>query len=55
MIGNMDVIRGGVVRAHVSEIFHIADEVALGVDNFIDGLLPLLFIIGHAIDDLLGD
>ena len=38
---------------HVAKIFHVAYEVPLSVDNFVNGFLSLLLGIRHTINNLL--
>ena len=43
------------VDPHIPQVLHIAHEIALGVDDLVDGLLSLLFRIRYAVRDLFGD
>jgi hypothetical protein len=47
-------ISKGTRTAHVTEIFHILNEITFRVDNFVDSLLALLLLVGEAIGDFFG-
>jgi hypothetical protein len=41
-------------RTHIAQVLHVANEIALGIDDLVDRLLPPLLLIRDAIHNLLG-
>lgn len=43
------------IETHITQVFHVADKVALGIDQLVDGFLTALLFLVDTVRNLLRD